>query len=105
MNELYKQTGNWWDVDVCPSRGFTKEEKKEYDQILGWCHEFNTNNDIEYQKRLLEFIKHIINEDRFDYVSKLCKLQQLIIYNKSLKDFYIEQEKIIKDKEPINQKS
>ena len=105
MNELYKQTGNWWDVDICPSRGFTEEEKKECDQIIGWCHEFNTNNDIEYQKRLFEFIKHVIDEDRFDYVSKLCKLEQLIIHNKSLKDFYIEMNNAIKDKTPINQKS
>lgn len=60
---------------------------------------------MEYQKRFFEFIKYIINEDKFDYVSKLCKLEQLVNHNKSLNDFYIEQEKIIKDKEPINQKS
>lgn len=88
MNELYKQTGNWWDLEPCPSRGFTKEEKKEYDQVLGYCHKINIDDDEEYKTRIVKLIDNIIHNDRFDIVSKLDKLYELISLNKSLRDYH-----------------
>lgn len=75
-----------------PSRGFNESEKKEYDQVLGGgCH-IDTENDTEYQKRLFNLMKMIIDNDRLDYISKLDKLSFLIDLNMSYKLFWEERE-------------
>lgn len=75
-----------------PSRGLNESEKKEYDQVLGYCHHMDTKCDIEYQNRLFNLMKMIINNDRFDYVSKLDKLFFLLDLNKTYKSFRKERE-------------
>lgn len=75
-----------------PSRGFNGFEKKEYDQVLGdGCH-IDTKNDTEYQKRLFNLMRRIIDNDKLDYISKLDKLSFLIDLNKSYKSFWEERE-------------
>lgn len=65
-------------------RGFTPDEVKEYDQVLGVCLHIETNNNKEYQERLFNLIKSIIDNHNLDYISKLEKLNILLTSNKSL---------------------
>lgn len=68
-------------------RGFSQEEIKEFDQVVGICGMFDTIDDIEYQNRLFNFIKTIIDNPKLDYISKLDKLKTITDTNKSLKLF------------------
>lgn len=65
-------------------RGFNLEEEKEYDQVLGVCSRIETDNNNEYQERLFNIIKLIIDNHNLDYISKLEKLNILLTTNKSL---------------------
>ena len=54
----------------------------------------NINDDEEYKTRIVKLIDNIIHNDRFDIVSKLDKLYELISLNKSLQEYrdYIKNE-------------
>lgn len=69
------------------SRGFTEEENKEYGQVFGYCANILTDNDIEYQNRLSNLIKSILDNDHLDYISKIEKIYILLQANKSLKEY------------------
>lgn len=75
VKELYGKYG--------AKRGFTKEEIKEFDQVCGWCANFDTSDDEEYQTRLFNMIDLIIHDNRFDYLSKLDKINFLVSLNKT----------------------
>lgn len=66
-------------------RGFTPDEVKEYDQVLGVCSHIETDDNVEYQERLFNLIKSIVDNPNLDYISKLEKLNILLTTNKSLK--------------------
>ena len=65
-------------------RGLNPDEEKEYDQVLGVCSRIETNDNNEYQERLFNLIKSIIDNHNLDYISKLEKLNILLTTNKSL---------------------
>jgi hypothetical protein len=65
-------------------RGFNPDEEKEYDQVLGVCSYIETVDNNEYQERLFNLIKSIIDNHNLDYISKLEKLNILLTTNKSL---------------------
>lgn len=69
-------------------RGFTPDEAKEYDQVLGVCSHIETDDNKEYQERLFNLIKSIIDNHNLDYISKLEKLRILLTANKSLKLYF-----------------
>lgn len=69
-------------------RGFNLEEEKEYDQVLGYCSHIETDNNIEYQQRLFNVIKSIVDNNNLDYISKLEKLNILLTTNKSLNEWF-----------------
>lgn len=64
--------------------GENLEKIKEYDQVLGVCSHIETDNNNEYQERLFNIIKSIIDNHKLDYISKLEKLNILLTTNKSL---------------------
>jgi hypothetical protein len=65
-------------------RGLNPDEEKEYDQVLGVCSHIETDDNNEYQERLFNLIKSIIDNHNLDYISKLEKLNILLTTNKSL---------------------
>ena len=65
-------------------RGLNPDEEKEYDQVLGVCSHIETDDNNEYQERLFNLIKSIIDNQNLDYISKLEKLNILLTTNKSL---------------------
>lgn len=65
-------------------RGLNPDEEKEYDQVLGVCSRIEINDNNEYQERLFNLIKSIIDNHNLDYISKLEKLNILLTTNKSL---------------------
>lgn len=65
-------------------RGLNPDEEKEYDQVLGVCAHIETDDNNEYQERLFNLIKSIIDNKNLDYISKLEKLNILLTTNKSL---------------------
>jgi hypothetical protein len=65
-------------------RGLNPDEEKEYDHVLGVCSYIETVDNNEYQERLFNLIKSIIDNHNLDYISKLEKLNILLTTNKSL---------------------
>lgn len=68
-------------------KGFNQEEEKEFDQVFSFCSSSETENNIEYQGRLFNVIRSIIDNNELDYISKLEKLNVLLATNKSLRSY------------------
>ena len=73
-----------WDKKYSLKRNLTEDEIKEFDYLLIKGGNDNTCNDIEYQKRLYNFINSIIYNKNLDYISKLDKLKTITDTNMSL---------------------
>lgn len=81
---MNKEKREIWDKKYNIKRGFKDEEIKEFDYLMIMGRDYETLNDIGYQKRLYDFIVSIINNENLDYISKLDKLKCFIDTNKSL---------------------
>lgn len=79
----YEKYINEWS----PERGFTKEEKQEYDNIRFYCWMFETDDNVEYQQKVCDLIEMIIKNDHLDYISKLDKIHTIVGTNKSFNHF------------------
>ena len=80
----YEKYINEW----APERGFTKEEKIEYDILTGYCWRFETEDDVDAQQRVYNLIKTILQNDNIDYISKLDKIKTIVDTNRSLMKFF-----------------
>lgn len=80
----YEEHLNKW----APERGFTEEERLEYDIVKGYCWRFETENDVDAQQRVYNLIKSILQNDNIDYISKLDKIKIIVDTNRSLMYFF-----------------
>ena len=74
-----------WDKKYSLKRNLTDNEIKEFDYLVIMGSNNDTCNDIEYHRRLYDFINSIIYNNDIDYISKLDKLKTFTDTNKSLK--------------------
>ena len=65
-----------------------KTFEEQWDAILGWGLIFETENDVNYQKKLYQLIKSILDDNNIDYLTKLREISLMIIGNKSYKKEY-----------------
>ena len=84
MTENEKQE---WMKNYYVKRGFTDEEKEEYNYLLLKGINLKTNEDFKFICRLYKMIELILHNDKFDYMSKLQKIYLLIHLNMSFKNF------------------
>lgn len=77
------------------SRGLNESQRKEYEQVMGWCAHFDTLNDEEYQSRTFNVIDNIIHNDKLDYLSKLDKIYLLICLNKTWQYYWEHREELL----------
>ena len=74
-----------WNEKYDPKRGLMDDEITEFDYLMIIGGNFETKEDIEYQKLFYKIIDSIIHNENIDFISKLDKLKYFTDTNKSLK--------------------